>query len=218
MSQKGVFLGGEGDAWFSRNQGAGGREWPGGDPLLSALLELPASPAVPVLPRGARILEIGCGEGLRLEWLAANRGCECHGIDPSQQAVNAAQARGIRATRGTAERLEFDDASFDLVMFGFCLYLCDREDLFRIASEADRVLRNPGWLAIYDFYAPQPTSRAYHHHAGVLSHKMDYRRLFDWNPAYTNYSQRVQHHASGQLTDEPGEWVAVSILRKHLGA
>jgi ubiquinone/menaquinone biosynthesis C-methylase UbiE len=211
MRQKDVFLEGEGDAWYLRNSGGASRILPQGDPLLSEILAL--SP--PIVEHGTRVLEIGCSEGVRLEWLARERGCDCSGIDPSLRAVSAAAARGVRAQRGTAEALPFGDASFDVVAFGFCLYLCDRQDLFRIAAEADRVLRDPGWMAIYDFYAPHPARQEYSHFKGVSSHKMDNRALFAWHPAYTTYSHRVFHHVSGEVTDEQGEWVAVSILRKH---
>ena len=213
MSQKDVFLDGEGDAWFERNSGSSAaQEFPAGDRLLAALLQL----VEPAATTGARILEIGCGEGARLEWLTAQRGCICSGIDPSARAVAAAVQRGIDARRGTAERLDFADRAFDIVAFGFCLYLCDREDLFRIACEADRVLRNPGWLLIYDFYSDEPRRREYHHRSGLFSHKMDYRRLFSWHPGYSIYSHQLLHHVTGGYTDDRDEWVAVSVLRKHL--
>lgn len=212
MSQKDVFLEGEGDAWFERNRKpAANRELPAGDPLLVELLGL----SVPPLTAGTRILEIGCGEGVRLQWLATQRGCDCYGLDPSGRAVEAAASRGVNARRGTAEALPFDDESFDVVLFGFCLYLCDREDLFRIACEADRVLRNPGWLLIHDFFNESPSRREYHHRPGIFSYKMDYRRLFDWHPGYTNYSHRVMHHVTGGYTDDANEWVAISVMRKH---
>lgn len=116
--------------------------------------------------------------------------------------------------QGTAEQLPYADQSFEIVIFGFCLYLCDREDLFRIACEADRVLKSPGWLLIHDFYSPTPSKHDYRHYAGLFSYKMDYRTLFTWHPAYTTYSHRVRDHAHGGWTDAAEEWVATSVLRK----
>ena len=69
---------------------------------------------------------------------------ECYGIEPSFKAVETACTSGVNAVQGTADRLPYRDGLFDVVVFGFCLYLCDREDLFRIASEADRVLNDQG--------------------------------------------------------------------------
>jgi ubiquinone/menaquinone biosynthesis C-methylase UbiE len=213
VSQREVFLDGEGDAWYQRNSAsAGQRRLPEGDPLLTQILALSA----PAATEGASILEIGCGEGIRLGWLKENRGCTCYGVDPSARAVTAASQRGVLAQTGTAEQLPFEDATFDVVAFGFCLYLCDREDLFRIACEADRVLKSPGWLVIYDFFHPTPTRREYHHRAGLFSYKMDYRSLFTWHPGYATFAHKVFHHTSHDFTDDRNEWVAVSVLRKQL--
>lgn len=213
MRQRDVFLESEGDAWFSRNVGAlGARNLPDSDSVLIEILALPAAD----IGRDTRILEIGCGDGTRLNWLRENRGFLCHGVEPSARAVEVAKGRGIDAHQGTAESLPFEDAQFDIVVFGFCLYLCDRADLFRIASEADRVLKNPGWLVILDFFSPTPLKRTYHHRSGLFSHKMDCRTLFTWNPAYTCYTQKVRDHAGAGYTDDANEWVATSVLRKKL--
>ena len=101
------------------------------------------------------------------------------------------------------------------MIFGFCLYLCDREDLFRIASEADRVLRPPGWLMIMDFYSPEPRARTYQHRLDVQSYKMDYGSLFTWHPDYEIMTHKVRHHGDANYTDAPDEWVASSVLRKY---
>jgi SAM-dependent methyltransferase len=212
MTQKKIFLDSEGDAWFRRNARAlAAVRLPEADPLLMAILEL-----LPASPQGTRILEIGCGNGARLRWLREHRGLTCSGLDPSADAVAAARQSGIDAHRGTADRLPFADAAFDIVVFGFCLYLCDRDDLFRIAAEADRVLADPAWLVILDFFSPTPVRREYRHRPGVFSHKMDYRSLFTWHPGYTCMSHRVHHHSEHGYTDDRGEWVATSVLRKHV--
>lgn len=212
MNQREIFLAGEGDAWYGRNADAiASRNLPEDDPLLVEMLSL-SSPAV---GEGVSILEIGCGDASRLGWLKERRGCLCYGLDPSARAVEVATARGVEAELGTAEQLPFSNERFDIVVFGFCLYLCDTEDLFRIAYEADRVLRSPGWLLILDFYSPTPAKREYRHRSGVFARKMDYRSLFTWHPSYVNFSQKVLHHTSRGYTDDPNEWVATSVLRKN---
>lgn len=212
MTQKSVFLGGEGDAWFDRNIDKIPRvEDFDRDPVVAEIGALADS-----LPAAdARVLEVGCGPGTRLAWLARKRGFQCAGLDPSAKAVAfAVEQHGIDARVGTADALPYDAASFDIVIFGFCLYLCDREDLFRIAAETHRVSKSPGWIVIHDFFSPTANARAYRHKAGVSSFKMDYRSLFTWHPAYTVFSHRVMHHEHGGYTDDPDEWVAVSVLRK----
>jgi ubiquinone/menaquinone biosynthesis C-methylase UbiE len=211
VKQKEIFLQSEGDAWFNRNQHkVAERKLPEEDALLSELLDF-----LPVKMTGMKVLEVGCGDGTRLSWLKNNRNADCYGVDPSAQAVAAACAKGIDAVQGTADKLEFDTHSFDIVIFGFCLYLCDSEDLFRIASEADRVLRSPGWLAIFDFYSKTPRTRDYHHKSGLQSHKMSYQTLFTWHPAYECMTHKIRDLAENIYTDIQEEWVAVSVLRKY---
>lgn len=211
MKQKDIFLSGEGNAWFARNAAALEKhELPSSDPLLMELLSLKSHLAGgPV-----KVLEVGCGAGLRLAWLKRHMGWECHGIEPSNEAVKQASGSGVHAQIGTADQLPFADKSFDIVIFGFCLYLCDRDDLFKIAAEADRVLKNPGWLLLKDFYSSTPLAREYHHKVGVYSYKMDYKTLFTWNHDYSVYSHRVAHHTGDDYTDDRQEWVATSVLRK----
>lgn len=210
MKQKEIFLQSEGDAWFTRNQqGVAGRKLPDNDALLRELLDFQ-----PVNAGGLKVLEVGCGDGTRLAWVKNNLNADCYGVEPSAQAVAAARVKGINALQGTADALPFDSQSFDIVIFGFCLYLCDREDLFRIASEANRVLRSPGWLMIMDFFSPIPRARTYHHCPGVQSYKMDYRTLFTWHPDYECMTHKIRHHSEASYTDDSDEWIAVSVLRK----
>lgn len=212
VKQKEIFLQSEGDAWFIRNQQrVAGRKLPDEDALLRELIDF-----FPINGDGAvKVLEVGCGDGTRLAWIKNNLNAECYGVEPSEQAVSAARAKGINALQGTADVLPFDSQSFDIVIFGFCLYLCDREDLFRIASEADRVLRSPGWLMMLDFFSPKPRARVYHHRPGVQSYKMDYRTLFTWHPDYECVTHKIRRQGEATYTDMPEEWVAVSVLRKY---
>jgi ubiquinone/menaquinone biosynthesis C-methylase UbiE len=206
--QKDIFLSGEGDAWVNRNLAAlDKRDWHRQDLLFQELSQL-------ALPAGSKVLEIGCSEGSRLTRLRDATQWECYGLDPSAKGVEIASSKGIHAVQGTADKLPWDNQHFDAVIFGFCLYLCDRSDLFTIAAEANRVLKNTGWLAILDFYSESMYQNAYSHYAGMKSYKMDYRSLFTWHPFYTCYSHKVVDHAQMDYTDEENNWMAVSILRK----
>lgn len=212
--QKKIFLESEADAWFKRNQKAlSERNYYSNDHLSSLISEILALSETEKLSE-IKILEIGCGDGGRLKWIAENFGCDVYGIEPSGAAIIEAKNRGIKAECGTADVLPYRGEMFDIVIYGFCLYLCDREDYFRIASEADRVLKKNSWLLILDFFSPSPTWREYRHKAGVCTTKMDFRKLFDWHPAYTNYFHKIYHHESGVCTDDRDEWVGISCLRK----
>src|SRR5947209_10402403 len=103
VSQRRIFLEEEGNAWHQRNSArVQPRKLPDEDPVLREVLALAPLPA-----SGAKILEIGCGEGTRLSWLKDNRGFETYGLDPSIEAVKLAQKRGVNARQGTADSLPF---------------------------------------------------------------------------------------------------------------
>lgn len=207
-NQKEIFLQSEGDAWFNRNKEATSKRGID-DVIVEAITKLPS------LGTGSTILEVGSGGGERLALLQEKLGFKCIGIEPGVKAVENARSLGVESIQGTADRLVFPDASFDVVIFGFCLYLCDRGDLFRIASEADRVLKPKGWIVIHDFFSERPFAREYHHRPGILSHKMDYRELFTWHPMYTCFKHELAGHSDSRYTDDQQEWVSLSILRKN---
>jgi ubiquinone/menaquinone biosynthesis C-methylase UbiE len=205
-SQKDAFLAAEADAWFARNRAAG--EGAGAPSEVAGLLR--RAGAAPT-----RVLEIGCSNGELLASLCRELGCAGAGVDPSAAAIAQGRERHpqLQLEVATAERLPFADAAFDLVVFGFCLYLCDRADLFRIAAEADRVLADPGWLAITDFQPPFAYRNRYAHREGLYSYKMDYSRMFAWNPAYTECARELRAH--GGEGDAPDARMGSVLLRRH---
>ena len=61
-----------------------------------------------------RILDVGCGTGANLELLGQFG--EAHGVDVSEDALAFCRARGLENVKhGEAERLPYEDNSFDLV-------------------------------------------------------------------------------------------------------
>lgn len=212
--QKDVFLDSEANAWFERNHAAiQERNFEKGDPIISALYTCLDSDYQGA-GGGGKLLEVGCGEGKRLHWITENLGLQCYGVEPSEKAVALASTKSVQVIQGTADQLDFENQTFDFVVFGFCLYLCDRDDLFQIAKEAHRVLKPNGWLLIHDFFAETPVAREYHHLPGLFSYKMDYRKLFDWHPDYACFSHIVIAHGRRHYTDDQNEWIATSVIRK----
>jgi len=212
-NQKEAFLAGEGDQYFKRNKVK--------EDYLNNLSEEYSDPLIPFISKlplesGSKInvLEVGCGRALRLKQLHANKGWSVHGVDPSEQAVKYAQKNGINSKIATADKLPYEENKFDILIFGFCLYVCDREDLFKIAAEANRVLKEESWLAIFDFWSPFHKENEYKHLEGLKSYKMDLTKMFKWHPSYNIFDHSVKHHTKNENTDNSKEWVAVTILRK----
>ena len=213
MKQKEIFLAGEADAWFERNHKVlQSKIFDLSDPIIKLVSNISKRPEY--TGQVLKVLEIGCGEANRLAFMAEHLGADVYGLEPSSKAVELALKKGVHAKHGSADHLPFESGSFDVVMYGFCLYLCDREDLFNIAQEADRVLKKKSWLIIRDFFSPNPVTRDYHHKKGIYCYKMDYRKLFSWHPSYTCFSHQLSNHGQQEVTDDAQEWVATSVLRK----
>ena len=81
--------------------------------------------------RGARVLEIGCGDG-RLTVRLARLGAVVEAIDPDAASIRRARkqrnsllparlAKNVRYRVGEAEHLAFPDESFDRVVFAWSL-------------------------------------------------------------------------------------------------
>jgi SAM-dependent methyltransferase len=65
------------------------------------------------LPAGARVLDVGCGQGLALE-LFGEAGLDATGITLGSDAA-VCQGKGLNVREADFADLDFDDASFDLV-------------------------------------------------------------------------------------------------------
>jgi len=211
-NQKEIFLGSEGDRFYERNRAKleALDETAEKDQVLASLRRLDLSPS--------SVLEIGCSNGWRLEAIRRTWNPRCSGIEPSPLAIERGQEifPDLDLRVGTANELPFSNDLFDLVILGFCLYLCDRKDLFRIASEADRVLRNEAHLAILDFHPPFAYRNSYAHRSGIYAYKMDYSKMFSWNPAYTVISVDIFNETDRKMPiDDPDQRLSVTILRKN---
>jgi ubiquinone/menaquinone biosynthesis C-methylase UbiE len=209
--QRDIFLASEADEWYRRNRGARSAiqphptSWVHRVPELVDSLDQLSSP---------RLLEIGASDGVQLRTVSTMCEVDCFGVEPSQLAVDAAKMHGTKVARGTAESLPFETDSFDIVVFGFCLYVCDPRDYEAISREADRVLRTPGYVVIQDFYSPEAKAVPYAHVSGMTTTKMDFRELFADYPAYLCLDHSIRGHETGSYTDDANEWVMTSVLRK----
>jgi ubiquinone/menaquinone biosynthesis C-methylase UbiE len=102
----------------------------------------------------SRVLEIGCGTGAVTRVLADHPGvAEAIGVDPSPVFVSKAQelagtAANVMFEEGDGRALRFPDGDFDAVILHTTL--CHVPQPERILSEAHRILRAGGNLAVFD--------------------------------------------------------------------
>ena len=71
-----------------------------------------------MIPKGASVLDVGCGDGALLEHLARESGVDGRGVELSQSNVNACVARGLAVVQGDADTdlAEYPSQVFDVVI------------------------------------------------------------------------------------------------------
>jgi methionine biosynthesis protein MetW len=71
-----------------------------------------------LVPHGARVLDLGCGDGAMLAHLQATRGCTGYGVEIDDANVLACVQRGVNVIQLNLDEglAMFDDASFGVVL------------------------------------------------------------------------------------------------------
>ena len=92
---------------------------------------------------GARVLDVGCGDGALLQLLAETRGVDGRGIEIERERVNACVARGLSVIQGDADRDldDYPDDAFDYAILSLTIQATLRpkavlENLLRIGRHA----------------------------------------------------------------------------------
>jgi methionine biosynthesis protein MetW len=95
------------------------------------------------VPEGARVLDIGCGNGQLLAWLRDTKGVEGRGIELDAADVASAVGRGLAVVQGDADTdlADYPDAAFDVVILSNTLQAMQRpaavlDQLVRIGRSA----------------------------------------------------------------------------------
>ena len=96
-----------------------------------------------MVERGARVLDVGCGDGELLRLLAERRGVDGRGIELSQRGVNDCVAKGLSVIQGDADTdlADYPDDVFDYVILSQTLQATRRprivlEHMLRIGKRA----------------------------------------------------------------------------------
>ena len=94
-----------------------------------------------MVPRGSRVLDLGCGDGALLDHLINQKGCDGTGVEISDEGFHACVARGVPVMVGDIDRglAEVDDGAYDVVILSQTLQATHRPAL--VLDEMMRVGR-----------------------------------------------------------------------------
>ncbi len=91
--------------------------------------------------QGARVLDIGCGDGALMAALQSERGCDARGMEIDPDLVERSVSRGLSVVQGDADRdlADYPDKAFDYAILSQTLQTAARPD--RMLDELLRVGR-----------------------------------------------------------------------------
>ncbi len=95
-----------------------------------------------------RVLEIGCAEGLTMEYLASRYNCSVAGLDYCENAIATARGKGYEVYKCNLndEELPFSECEFDFVLIGDVLE--HLYDPWSVLAAIVRVLKDDGTILI----------------------------------------------------------------------
>jgi ubiquinone/menaquinone biosynthesis C-methylase UbiE len=215
-TQKEAFVAYEADNWYLRNKDT--RYVKEGDVVMTVLREYSVSPV--------SVLEVGCSTGYRLHAISSTfPGVQVSGIEPSPAAIIIGKEKypEVNFVNGTEDDMSaFEEASFDLVIVGFVLYVVDRQLLFRAIAETDRVLKDGGVLMIVDFFSERAVRNAYQHIRDIeaFAYKQNYDEIFTASKLYHLLDKRSMSHTEKHysLSNDYYDKYSVTTLKKDYSA
>ena len=108
-----------------------------------------------LIEKNTRVLDVGCGDGILMEYLKYNKEIDIRGIEISKDNVQKCLSKGLTVIEGDAEKdlLQFPDSSFDFVILSQTLqaFLNPEiviQELLRVGKKAIVTIPNFGFWKV----------------------------------------------------------------------
>lgn len=112
--------------------------------------------SLPESLKGFTIIDVGCGEGELVRWLAS-KGAQVHGVEQESMLTKASaheKVNGENYCPGGGEKLPFGDKTADIILYMASFHHIPMEMMDKALKECCRVLKDTGtaWLLepVYD--------------------------------------------------------------------
>lgn len=182
-----------------------------------------------LIPAGARVLDLGCGDGALLEWLRENKRVEGRGIELRPELAQRAASRGVPVYQGDLELSlgEYPDGAFDYVVLSQTLQELRRpldvlEQMLRIGRHAIIAFPNFGHWRVrlsHLFSGRAPKTRLFPHdwHSSPNIH---FLTVLDFEETVAQKGWRVEKrlylsgHSQIRLAPNWRAEIAVYLIRR----
>jgi methionine biosynthesis protein MetW len=176
-----------------------------------------------------KVLDLGCGDGQLLAWLAENKNVEGRGIEIDRQRVQQAIARGVSVYQGDIDQglADYPDQAFDYVILGQTLQetrhpLGVLREMLRVGRRAIVTFPNFGHWAVrlaHLFIGRAPRTRLFPYN-WYDSPNIHFLTVKDFEELVKEQGWRVERkifvsgHHMGRLLPNLMAEIAVFLVRK----